>query len=32
MGKQELPLTHIRPGQSVGIFDVVQIWKYRSLL
>lgn len=32
MGKQDLPLTHIRPGQSVGIFDVVQIWKYRSLL
>lgn len=32
MGKQDLPLTHIRPGQSVGIFDVVQIWKYRTLL
>lgn len=32
MAKQNLPLTHIRPGQSVGIFDVVQIWKYRSLL
>lgn len=32
MNKQNYPLTHIRPGQSVGIFDLVQIWKYRSLL
>jgi lipopolysaccharide transport system permease protein len=32
MAKQEPPLTHIRPGQSVGVFDIVQIWRYRSLL
>ncbi len=32
MSNQKLPITHIRPGQSVGVFDLAQIWLFRGLL
>ena len=32
MNKRSLPTTHIRPTQGVGVFNIAEVWQYRTLL